>query len=71
LFDKGTKSTTKGRKNLRSEVKSVTAEKLVCHGGGEKYNWDDVCKIIYSKDPQSNSRPCTLKNGDRLQLNPT
>lgn len=68
LFDKDTKSTTKGRKNLQSEIKNVTAEqlKLICHGQGEEYNWEDVCKFDFGGD----SRPCQLKNGDILQLQP-
>ena len=65
LFVKDTKSTTKGRKNLRSEVKSATAEQLICHGQDEEYNWEDVCKY-----KEGWSRPCQLKSGDILELNP-
>ena len=66
LFDKGKKSTTtKGRKNLRNLIKNVTADHLICHGKDELYKWEDVCK--YQNDC---SRPCQLKNGDILQLNP-
>ena len=65
LFDKGKKSTTtKGRKNLRSVIKNITADHLICHGKDEKYKWEDVCKVAY------HSSPCQLKNGDILQLNP-
>ena len=58
------KSTTKGRRNLRSEIKSVTAKQLICLGQDEEYNWEDVCKY------EGWSRPCQLKSGDILELNP-
>ena len=64
LFVKDTKSTAKGRRNLRSEIKSVTAEQLICLGQDEEYNWEDVCKY------EGWSRPCQLKSGDILELNP-
>ena len=63
LFQSTKKSS--GRKNLQSQVKNVTETKLICHGDGESYDLKNVCKYVYDK-----SRPCTLKNGQTLQLNP-
>ena len=70
LFDNGKKTTTtKSRKNLRSLMKNVTADHLICYGKDESYKWEDVCKYdeAYAHDSR---RPCQLKNGDILQLNP-
>ena len=67
LFDKGKKSTaTKGRKNFRNLIKNITADHLICHGKDELYKWEDVCKY----GVVGGSRPCQLKNGDILQLDP-
>ena len=68
LFDKGKKSTTtKGRKNIRSIIKDITADHLICHGKDEKYKWEDICNYGHGY------RPCHLKNGDIetwIELNP-
>ena len=46
----------------------MTETKLICHGDGESYDWENVCK--YDGDP-NNPSPCTLENGQILELDPT
>ena len=53
------------RKNLKEEI-TVTKTQFICQGNGEKYPLSRVCKF----DQSSESRTCTLRNGEVFQLNP-
>ena len=57
------------RKNLNSLIKferKMNETKLICEGENEKYNLANVCK-----QQKSIPLPCTLKNGQKVQLNPS
>ena len=64
LFQNTKKSS--GRSNLRTQVKNVTENKLLCYGVGESYDLDKLCK----EELLPLDGTCTLGNGEILELNP-
>ena len=57
------KKESKKRKNLINQIKNISTETLTCVN--EAYPLAKVCNVNYG-----NSMPCTLNNGDEIQLNP-
>ena len=59
------KELSRGRKNLREQVTEVTEKYLICHGIGQNYTLDEVCKL----DESNIKKQCNLKDGTVLELN--
>ena len=59
------KELSRGRKNLREQVTQVTEKYLICHGIGQNYTLDEVCKL----DESNIKKQCNLKDGTVLELN--
>ena len=59
------KELSRGRKNLREQVTEVTEKYLICHGIGQNYTLDEVCKL----DASNIKKQCNLKDGTVLELN--
>ena len=59
------KELSRGRKNLREQVKEVTEKHLICEGVGQNYTLDEVCKF----DESNIKKQCNLKDGTVLELN--
>ena len=68
LFQNTKKSS--GGRNLLAQVKNVSETKLICYGGGESFDLDDVCrKFDVLETVFSLSTICTLENGQHHQVN--
>ena len=59
------KELSRGRKNLREQLREVNEKHLICYDKGQNYTLDEVCKYAYGV-----SNPCNLKDGTVLELSP-